>query len=1150
MLPRLLVLALVCAVSVTSTAHAQLCEQGVVSACPDEGRRAHEASDAERALTLYRRGCEYQDEASCAGLVGLLAAEPALRAAAPGLSLLWLRRCEAGDAPACAELGRDVADGRAGLDAGAVARALGAACEREVASACTARGTLAGPRRRAAAEADFERACRLGDGRGCRLLAERLEARRADASERYALGCTHGDDVSCGRRGRRMERDDPSEALPLLVRGCDAGDLDTCLVLGRVEERLGAPAEAERAFLRVCDGSGAAEACGRLARLRHRRGEDEAAEPVLRTACQRGYAPACVDLGEIAAARGNPAEATAMYRRARAALERACRTDGAACEEAATLHRLGRGGAVSEARADALLARGCTLGGADRASCLALGLAQAQPGRARQATPILLPLCQSGELRACLALAPLASSRDRPLVERRACELGSVEACAAVPDGDAILAARAARETRIEVPPIALPLVEIPPASSVGSAELAPAPADAGPALASTEPALAPGLDAASPDSPAPADPPPPAGAPPVVASSAPAGAPPVVTSSAPAVASAPAAPPVVASSPPAVASAPGVASAPAAPPVVASSAPALASPPVAATSPAPPAAVSAPVSPVRPPVDSAPAARPGVSAPLVVAPSPSRADAPPRARERSPRRSAPPPSEADERARAREQELEQRAAELRAREEALEAQAAARDAALRRAEEAEARAAAARAELEAERQRRATRARRRAEDGPAQGNEAERRAEEARRTQDEAERRAQEEARRAQADAERAAEEARRAQADAERRAQEEARRAQAESERRTREAEAERQRVARELEAERRRARDEADAERRRAQEDAAAERRRGQEEAAAERQRAREERRRAREAAAAERQRAQEEAAAVRQRAQEETAAERQRAQEEAVAARERAREEAEGAARSGLDDGRERRGAPVSPTADEAVVERRASEERRGRRRADAAPRGRRASPPEAPADRAETLGRECETGDAAACERAGQLFRDGNGVTADVARALFYFELACGAYRTSACAAALPLLSPRAPDDRPRLARLHEPMCASGDAAACERGLALLDEPPAEPARPLAARLASRGCELGRQALCVMAGHAERAGWDAAPSRPRSVERYATACRADARDGCVGLHELCREGVLGACMTLTRACNEGAYGACGLVTEAP
>src|SRR5690606_1831059 len=132
----------------------------VASACRAEGQAAAAAGDHGAALALYHGGCAGEDSPACAAMLETLAAHPEVRASAPRIGTTLRTRCEAGEDPACAQLGRDAFDGadRASRSA-PVLRALVTACEREVGPACAGRGAITEAQRRrqwqANSRADF-----------------------------------------------------------------------------------------------------------------------------------------------------------------------------------------------------------------------------------------------------------------------------------------------------------------------------------------------------------------------------------------------------------------------------------------------------------------------------------------------------------------------------------------------------------------------------------------------------------------------------------------------------------------------------------------------------------------------------------------------------------------------------------------------------------------------------------------------------------------------------------------------------------------------------------------------------------------------------------------------------------------------------------
>lgn len=1126
-------------------AYAQECEgaQCDLEGRDVDGRALVATEDYPSALAHFAGGCESGDSGACVSMEALLADHPTVRT--PAFERRLRRACLAQNDGLCAQLGRDYVDdiGRTRRGRGVDAM-LSSACTRDVAAACTARGVRTQTRQRRhpeRARPDYESACRLRDGRGCRRLGELVErTSTADAVGHFAAGCRLGDLISCGSQGRLIVTSDPVGAAPLLTRACAANDGDACVALGRLHETggwAGANVEAgERAFASACELLDHPEACGRLGRRLRHRGEDAAAEPALQTSCRARYGAACLDLAAVFAARGNTGQARAQYRRGRRALIRTCRAGTASdCEALSTLYRAGHGVRANAAQATRWYRRACDGGAGDAGRCCELGHAPscqvAQLSAANAAAATTLRQMEAAVARESEArrIAEAASARET-LARERAEEGAAAEARARQAAQSAAVnqqrqaaerlaeATRAQEQARASLARESAARLEAESALAQQTHARRLAEALAQNARAEVDrPATA-----ASTVSPAP------------TAAVTPVGpeAPdrPVRGSEAEGnidwnVTAAVTGPHTDTNGPEPTAQAPAIVQpveAPAsAPPASTLDAASVAPEPTGPTGPTAPTGATA----IPRYASDAADARWAAAAAAREAEARSVAEAQ-RLRDTESARAlaaqaAARDAEAESAARAAVQEAQRAAAEAAAQESAARRDAAAAVTARR--------AATAAAAAEASRRRqaaaRAATRRRQIEQAAAQQTRARERAAAAEAA---ARLRAQEAAEREAAARQQAREAAAReaaARAQAEEREAAERREAQLAAAR-----EARARRVAEQAAAAQVLARERAENQAR----IQAAARARAEEREAAERARLA-----ALVTAAAEEQRQ----ADLRQ--QELTrAAEAAQARQEAAAAAANARRAAQQLAA-------ERRAAAQRTLVQQREEQRtatraRVAAERRRVAAARAAERERRAE-----ATRLAAAGpppvrefiRMCDAGDRDACQSAGMLVRDGEGVDADATQALTYLERACNESHTTSCTAAITLLAASNSPHPGRLARLHEPLCVSeNETEACERALTVLDDSP-DVDMALYVRLATQACESGQARSCVRLGDARVHGRADAEARSAAAEIYARTCAGDSPLGCPGVSDMCATGVLAACEHLLGACDDEVQGAC-------
>jgi hypothetical protein len=174
-----------------------------------EGRAT---SDGERRGTPGRGGARERDvEAALARLEQRTGAElleaGGLEAARSTLDT----ECEAGDARACATLGKKLLEqGKSADDVAAATAALERACAGKVRDACTtlAARLAAEPTTRGHAEELYAKACELASGPACRAGAELVAARDPNGPRVLALharACALGEAESCRRQKQLTE---------------------------------------------------------------------------------------------------------------------------------------------------------------------------------------------------------------------------------------------------------------------------------------------------------------------------------------------------------------------------------------------------------------------------------------------------------------------------------------------------------------------------------------------------------------------------------------------------------------------------------------------------------------------------------------------------------------------------------------------------------------------------------------------------------------------------------------------------------------------------------------------------------------------------------------------------------------------------------
>ena len=188
------------------------CELELWPACADAAAADHEAGEFARAHQRYALACQAGQAAACGnwGLMfehGLGVPADPKRAAA-----LYEEACDADDLQACVHLGVATL-----AEAGALGRlepTLRRACAKDLARGCTTVAESLPYEEDADIESLLQRACDLGDARGCRLLGVHFERGVAPpdllASERaFTRACDMGDAPACDARAQVVRRNPP-----------------------------------------------------------------------------------------------------------------------------------------------------------------------------------------------------------------------------------------------------------------------------------------------------------------------------------------------------------------------------------------------------------------------------------------------------------------------------------------------------------------------------------------------------------------------------------------------------------------------------------------------------------------------------------------------------------------------------------------------------------------------------------------------------------------------------------------------------------------------------------------------------------------------------------------------------------------------------
>lgn len=324
------------------------------------------------------------------------------------------------------------------------------------------------------ASAAFERACQERGEIGACTRAAELYCEGANGqpfdperSFHYAtLGCDGGDGLACAVLGRLRENGIGTEWAPKLAvvdydKACAAGTGLGCALLGAMYVRgHGVDADPEKAqrygaraqalWSAACQGA-EPRWCTHAALLTgHGPDAEQLAQAYNRRACDHGFARGCVRLLDSQLESGTAKQSAVLGE-----LSRLCdRGEPSACERIARIERRDAQGDLGALRhAAQLTVRACELGMSE--ACMEAGIlfeageyvSQDDGAKLRY----LGTACDRGRAEACLYLAQDAvergaSEREVERLDRRACELGNIEAC-----GDAVRQATARHDDAVAV---------------------------------------------------------------------------------------------------------------------------------------------------------------------------------------------------------------------------------------------------------------------------------------------------------------------------------------------------------------------------------------------------------------------------------------------------------------------------------------------------------------------------------------------------------------------------------------------------------------------------------------------------------------------------------------------------------------------------
>lgn len=308
------------------------CDAGWALACQDLALMAEqgigEEVDLERALKFYQMACDLGHGLGCAS-AQILQDGDGGQDWGPEL---WFERCTEGDVDDCIQLGFYLDDGGE-LEVELTARdVFEAACDELHDSACfwLARHLEAHDVKIPDNELDelYQRACAIGVGGACSVLASRLEDRSTDITQVIELmekACEHQDGHGCYYLGLYRAESDSEAAIRAWQTGCE-----------------------------VWHG----ESCNQLALAIVREDRDQAGEYFER-ACMLDIPSACYNFGVHL----NLTQSPPPFERTRQLFDRACQGEHfLACAFLANMYRNGQGGPVDLSQAAELAALACQNG--------------------------------------------------------------------------------------------------------------------------------------------------------------------------------------------------------------------------------------------------------------------------------------------------------------------------------------------------------------------------------------------------------------------------------------------------------------------------------------------------------------------------------------------------------------------------------------------------------------------------------------------------------------------------------------------------------------------------------------------------------------------------------------------------------------------
>jgi TPR repeat protein len=293
-------------------------------------------------------------------------------------------------------------------------------------------------------QADCQKQCDRGHAGSCGALGAIFQGRTHEYTKALAAlkkGCDGGDVRSCVNLGDMTldgvgTKADPAAAAPLFDRGCTSGDAIGCARLGFLYRAGNGvahdDARAAKLLRKACDG-GQARACGELG-LMTRDGaglaaDSNAATTLLRRGCDGGDARSCTLVGEQYEMR-DPIAASIYYQRGCFASD--WKESGKSC---AGLGRVTQAGQMAdEARSKDAFMWAC-----NKMNALGCAVLKVAWGDSRPVFPDipeqirLQGVCNGGDARACATLGVMQVATGNPMGKGtldRACTMNDQWACA------------------------------------------------------------------------------------------------------------------------------------------------------------------------------------------------------------------------------------------------------------------------------------------------------------------------------------------------------------------------------------------------------------------------------------------------------------------------------------------------------------------------------------------------------------------------------------------------------------------------------------------------------------------------------------------------------------------------------------------------